>query len=84
MPVSRRLGKPQGMKNLQNIGVGLFFTVVGMVAAALVEAKRLYIAKAKGGTAGVVPMSALVTSTIHHCWHWKCLDILRPTQSLHN
>lgn len=48
-PSARRFtGKERGFSHLQRIGIGLFMSIPSMVAAALVEGKRLEIAKADG------------------------------------
>ncbi|KAG8074697.1 hypothetical protein GUJ93_ZPchr0006g41317 [Zizania palustris] len=47
VPAARRLtGRDKGISNLQRIGAGLFMAVLAMVAAALVETKRLASAEA--------------------------------------
>ncbi|XP_071919137.1 protein NRT1/ PTR FAMILY 6.3-like [Coffea arabica] len=49
MPICKRLLKnPYGLTPLQRIGIGLFLSIVGMVAAAAVEIKRLHVAKSHG------------------------------------
>ncbi|OWM71819.1 hypothetical protein CDL15_Pgr017702 [Punica granatum] len=49
VPVTRRLLKnPQGLTPLQRIGVGLAFSVITMAMAALVELKRLHVARLHG------------------------------------
>lgn len=49
-------GKP-GFSNLQLIAIGLFFSAVGMASAAVVEVKRLAVAKANGTTGTTLPIS---------------------------
>ncbi|GLU09707.1 hypothetical protein SLE2022_265530 [Rubroshorea leprosula] len=50
--------KPQGLTNLQKIGIGLFFSILGMVTASLVEARRLLVVRATGGIGESLPISA--------------------------
>ncbi|GJN14490.1 hypothetical protein PR202_gb01325 [Eleusine coracana subsp. coracana] len=61
VPLSRRYsGLPSGITMLQRIGVGMLLSLVSMVTAALVEARRLRVAREAGlvdGGAGPVPMS---------------------------
>ncbi|XP_065037000.1 protein NRT1/ PTR FAMILY 6.3-like [Musa acuminata AAA Group] len=61
VPVTRRFtGNPHGLTSLQRMGVGLVMSILAMVAAALIEIKRLRVARAnptsleKGAT---VPVS---------------------------
>lgn len=60
-PIARRVSNnPQGLTPLQRIGVGLVFSILAMVAAALIEIKRLRVAHSHGLTHAphkVVPMS---------------------------
>ncbi|GAB4861464.1 hypothetical protein Ancab_036666 [Ancistrocladus abbreviatus] len=49
VPVARSLtGKPAGITMLQRIGTGMFISMIAMVIAALVEGKRLQVAKEHG------------------------------------
>ncbi|KAK1549871.1 hypothetical protein Q3G72_009264 [Acer saccharum] len=54
--------RKQGLTSLQKIGIGLFFSILGMGAAAIVETRRLSInAKANSSetnTSAILPMSA--------------------------
>ncbi|XP_047083646.1 protein NRT1/ PTR FAMILY 8.3-like [Lolium rigidum] len=62
IPVFRRFtGRPNGITTPQRIGIGLFFSMSGMVSAALVESNRLQIAQAEGLVHHkvAVPMSIL-------------------------
>ncbi|KAK8597871.1 hypothetical protein V6N13_095267 [Hibiscus sabdariffa] len=45
MPLFRKTRYPQGLTSLQKIGLGLFFSIIAMVGAALAEMKRLSVAK---------------------------------------
>ncbi|TKY55426.1 NRT1/ PTR FAMILY 6.3 [Spatholobus suberectus] len=60
-PVARKVtNNPQGLTPLQRIGVGLVFSIFAMVAAALVEIKRLRVAHSHGLTHNphaMLPMS---------------------------
>ncbi|KAK2645973.1 hypothetical protein Ddye_021168 [Dipteronia dyeriana] len=61
MPLFKKYSKrKQGLTSLQKIGIGLFFSILAMGAAALVETRRLSIAKAKieTNTSTIRPMSA--------------------------
>ncbi|GLT26167.1 hypothetical protein SLA2020_012520 [Shorea laevis] len=59
MPLFRKSKKSKGLTNLQKIGVGLFFSILGMVAAAFVEARRLSVVKEIRGPQATLPISAL-------------------------
>ncbi|XP_072973626.1 protein NRT1/ PTR FAMILY 8.3-like [Typha angustifolia] len=62
VPTARRFtGKERGFSELQRLGIGLFLSILAMTAAALVETKRLQIAKADGliHQKVAVPMSIL-------------------------
>ncbi|CAL9173121.1 unnamed protein product [Musa hybrid cultivar] len=49
VPVARRFtGKERGFSELQRMGIGLFISILAMAAAAVVEIRRLDIAKAEG------------------------------------
>ncbi|KAG7028379.1 Protein NRT1/ PTR FAMILY 6.3 [Cucurbita argyrosperma subsp. argyrosperma] len=59
-PIARKLLKnPQGLTPLQRIGVGLVLSILAMVAAALIELKRLSVASLHGlmNSTGDVPLS---------------------------
>ncbi|KAJ3692586.1 hypothetical protein LUZ60_011681 [Juncus effusus] len=46
VPVSRRFtGNPHGLTPLQRIGIGLVFSILAMVSAALIEIKRMKVAR---------------------------------------
>lgn len=58
VPLARRAtGKERGLSQLQRLGVGLALSVAGMVYAALLEARRLSLARAAAG--GRPPMSIM-------------------------
>ncbi|XP_049365550.1 protein NRT1/ PTR FAMILY 8.3-like [Solanum verrucosum] len=60
VPIARRLtGNERGFSKLQRIGIGLFLSVLGMSAAAIVEFKRLQLARDFGlvDEAVAVPLS---------------------------
>ncbi|KAJ7944762.1 protein NRT1/ PTR FAMILY 6.3-like [Quillaja saponaria] len=61
VPIARKLLKtPQGLTPLQRIGVGLVFSIFAMVAAALIELKRLRAAQSHGlsdNPRAVIPLS---------------------------
>ncbi|KAK1288749.1 Peptide transporter PTR2 [Acorus calamus] len=62
VPIARRFtGKERGFSELQRMGIGLFISILSMAAAALVEIKRLEIARAQGlvDQKVAVPMSIL-------------------------
>ncbi|KAL7163198.1 hypothetical protein ACSBR2_039319 [Camellia fascicularis] len=49
VPIARKFtGSEKGFSNLRRMGIGLFISVLSMVAAALLEMKRLALAKALG------------------------------------
>lgn len=54
--LKKRKGKP-GFSNLQLIAIGLFLSALGMASAAVVEVKRLAVAKANGTTGTTLPIS---------------------------
>ncbi|KAJ6890814.1 peptide transporter PTR2-B family protein [Populus alba x Populus x berolinensis] len=60
VPIARKFtGRERGFSDLQRMGIGLFISVLSMTAAALVEIKRLQLAKELGlaGEAVAVPLS---------------------------
>ncbi|XP_022730417.1 LOW QUALITY PROTEIN: protein NRT1/ PTR FAMILY 6.2-like [Durio zibethinus] len=52
-------GKP-GFTNLQRISIGLVLSIFGMAAAAVVEKKRLAVARAAGATTAALPVSVFL------------------------
>ncbi|CAL9089955.1 unnamed protein product, partial [Musa textilis] len=48
MPLMKKWKGKQGFTNLQRIGIGLAFSIIGMAAAAVAEAKRLSVARRAG------------------------------------
>ncbi|CDP10398.1 unnamed protein product [Coffea canephora] len=52
-------GKP-GFTSLQRIAIGLVLSTIGMAAAALVEMKRLSVAKSAGRTTATLPISVFL------------------------
>ena len=60
VPVLRKLtGNERGINILQRIGIGMIFSVITMIAAALVEKKRLEAVEMNGPLKGSLSMSAL-------------------------
>ncbi|XP_047325935.1 protein NRT1/ PTR FAMILY 6.3 [Impatiens glandulifera] len=61
VPIARKLLKnPRGLTPLQCVGVGLVFSILAMIAAALTEVKRLDVARSHGLTENdkaVIPIS---------------------------
>ncbi|XP_065631694.1 protein NRT1/ PTR FAMILY 6.2-like [Quercus suber] len=57
MPLMKKTRNSQGLTSLQKIGLGLFFSILGMAAAALVEKRRLLVVKANRGTVTTLPVS---------------------------
>ncbi|TKY63353.1 NRT1/ PTR FAMILY 5.6 [Spatholobus suberectus] len=72
VPMLRRLtGNERGINILQRIGIGMFFSAITMVVAALVERKRLEAVEMNGPLKGSLSMSAiLVGPTISNHWIW--------------
>ncbi|KAK9149661.1 hypothetical protein Scep_008418 [Stephania cephalantha] len=61
MPLWMKWKGKQGFTNLQNIGVGLVFSILGMTAASLCERKRMAVAKSVEGTiTTTLPISAFL------------------------
>ncbi|XVE54415.1 hypothetical protein DITRI_Ditri03aG0079300 [Diplodiscus trichospermus] len=61
MPLFRKTSKPQGLTNLQKIGIGLFFSMIAMVGAALAERKRLSVAETNRSTSTLIlPVSGFL------------------------
>ncbi|CAJ1949363.1 unnamed protein product [Sphenostylis stenocarpa] len=60
VPMLRRLtGNERGINILQRIGIGMFFSVITMIVAGLVEKKRLEAVEMNGPLKGSLSMSAL-------------------------
>lgn len=61
VPILRRVrGNERGISILQRIGIGMALTAVAMVSAAIIERKRLHVAKRemlRGGLTSALPMS---------------------------
>ncbi|KAJ8624254.1 hypothetical protein MRB53_032784 [Persea americana] len=61
VPILRRVrGNERGISILQRIGIGMTLTAVAMVFAAIIERKRLHVAKGemlRGGLTSALPMS---------------------------
>ena len=61
VPVARRItGNERGITVLQRIGIGMFFSVLSMVTAALIEKKRIHVAKSHDlldSPRSVIPLS---------------------------
>ncbi|GMI97669.1 NRT1/ PTR family 6.2 [Hibiscus trionum] len=57
MPLFRKTRYPQGLTSLQKIGIGLFFSIIAMVGAALAEMKRLSVAKTNRSTTLNLPVT---------------------------
>ncbi|KAJ8760584.1 hypothetical protein K2173_015251 [Erythroxylum novogranatense] len=63
VPLARKMtGKERGFSELQRMGIGLFISILAMAAAAIVEIKRLQLAKELGLTDKdvAVPLSILL------------------------
>ncbi|KAL9664605.1 hypothetical protein QQ045_020010 [Rhodiola kirilowii] len=59
-PIAKKVMNPEGLSPLQRVGLGLVLSILAMVAAALVEVKRLGVAKSHGlinSRSSHVPMS---------------------------
>ncbi|KAJ4774309.1 Protein NRT1/ PTR FAMILY 8.5 [Rhynchospora pubera] len=49
IPITRQFtGKERGLSHLQRAGIGLFFSIIAMVSAAILETKRLEVASEEG------------------------------------
>ncbi|KAJ3690141.1 hypothetical protein LUZ61_019305 [Rhynchospora tenuis] len=49
IPIARHFtGKERGLSHLQRAGIGLFFSIIAMLSAALLETKRLEVAREEG------------------------------------
>lgn len=58
VPVLRRLtGNERGISILQRIGIGMFFSIITMIVAALVEKKRLEAVEINGPLKGSLSTS---------------------------
>lgn len=57
MPLLKKWKGKQGFSCLQRIGIGLFLSVIGMASAALVEMRRLSVARHVGPNTATLPIS---------------------------
>ncbi|XP_011648676.1 protein NRT1/ PTR FAMILY 6.2 isoform X1 [Cucumis sativus] len=60
MPLWKKWKGQPGFTNLQRIAIGLILSTFGMAAAALVEMKRLSVAKAVGRSTATLPLSVFL------------------------
>ncbi|XP_043709082.1 protein NRT1/ PTR FAMILY 6.2-like [Telopea speciosissima] len=57
IPLMKRWKGEHGFSNLQRIAIGIAFSIVAMIVAAIAETKRIAIAKATGGNVTILPFS---------------------------
>ncbi|KAJ4966018.1 hypothetical protein NE237_017867 [Protea cynaroides] len=60
IPLMKRWKGKHGFTHLQRIAIGLVFSIVAMIVAAIAETKRINIANSKGGNLTTLPISCLI------------------------
>ncbi|KAI3471466.1 hypothetical protein Pfo_031069 [Paulownia fortunei] len=58
IPVWKKKKGTPGLTSLQKMGLGLFISIIAMVVAAIVETRRLKVAKSTSSTVLILPISA--------------------------